>query len=140
MINSVKGLITKHEGLRLKPYTDSTGHLTIGVGRNLTDVGISTNEALDLLQNDVDQAESDLTANFRPFEALDQVRQAVLLDMCFNLGWPKLSKFTDTLEAVTAGDFSGAAAAMLQSEWAIQVGPRATELAQMMISGEWPNS
>jgi len=46
--------------LRLKPYRDSVGKLTIGVGRNLDDVGISAEEADVLLANDIAKAQAEL--------------------------------------------------------------------------------
>ena len=58
-INSVDLLveqIKKHEGLELKPYTDTVGKTTIGIGRNLDDVGITEREAEFLLMNDIGRA------------------------------------------------------------------------------------
>ena len=52
-----------HEGMRLKPYKDSVGKLTIGVGRNLDDVGITEVEALELLENDIHRVMDDLDRN-----------------------------------------------------------------------------
>jgi lysozyme len=131
-------LITKHEGLRLTPYKDSTGHLTIGVGRNLDAVGISEEEAQILLDNDIDHATEELKANFPAFSQLDAVREAALVDMCFNLGWGNLSTFHKTLAAISIGDWQAAHDDMLQSLWALQTGPRAIEDARMMLTGEWP--
>lgn len=45
--------LERHEGLRLKPYKDTVGKLTIGIGRNLDDKGISRKEAFALLDNDI---------------------------------------------------------------------------------------
>src|SRR5580765_6037026 len=77
--------LIRDEGLRLKPYTDTVGKTTIGVGRNLTDVGISKDEALLLLNNDLDAAIADLS-RFPWFVALDAVRQRAVVDLRFNLG------------------------------------------------------
>ncbi len=79
-------MLQRHEGLRLRPYRDSTGKLTIGVGRNLDSVGLSEAEAYHLLDNDIDAAVNALTAVLPVFAALDDVRQEVLIDMCFNEG------------------------------------------------------
>lgn len=43
-------MLIRHEGLRLKPYHDTVRKLTIGIGRNLDDVGITHEEALILLE------------------------------------------------------------------------------------------
>ena len=69
---------------------------------------------------------------------LDDVRQNVLLEMCFNLGAPRLNQFYKMWEAVERRDFKEAAAQMLDSKWAQQVGQRAITLSAMMKSGEWP--
>ena len=124
-----------HEGLRLKPYTDTTGHLTIGVGRNLSDVGITRDEALDLLEADIERAMGQLFIRWPWAEHLDSVRQRVLIDMVFNLGADGLSKFPRMLAAARSGDYETAAAEMLASKWATQVGQRASRLAQMMRTG-----
>ena len=128
----LKVMLTKHEDLRLKPYRCTSGKLTIGVGRNLEDVGISNDEAAFLLDNDINRVFAELTKNVPSFGALDEVRQHVLMDMNFNLGLPRLLKFEKFLAAVEARDFVTAAREMLNSKWATQVGERAETLATMM--------
>jgi len=125
-----------HEGLRLKPYTDTTGHLTIGVGRNLSDIGITRGEALDMLETDIERAIGQLFLRWPWAEHLDAVRQRVLIDMVFNLGADGVGRFPRMLAAARAGDYASAAAEMLASKWAAQVGQRAIRLARMMRTGE----
>ena len=134
----VYGLIKRHEGLRLKPYKDTEGHLTIGYGRALNIVGISSDEAEAMLHHDVTEVIAKL-GRFPWFKSLCEVRAAVLVDMTFNLGWLKLLGFTHFLDAVERADFETAAAQMLDSEWAKQVGQRAQELSTMMKTGRWAN-
>lgn len=129
--------LTRHEGLRLAPYIDTRNRLTIGYGRNLSDVGISAAEAWFLLDNDIARAESRLSARYPWYDGLDPVRQAVLTNMAFNLGLSRLAGFTRMLSCVASGEWDGAAREMLASAWATQVGSRATELAQQMRSGVW---
>lgn len=124
-----------HEGLRLKPYRDTAGKLTIGIGRNLEDRGITEAEARYLCLNDIGVVEVDLTRNFPRWLHLSERRQMALADMCFNLGWPRLSQFKRMFAAIEAGDFDAAAAEMLDSLWAKQVGRRAETLARMMREG-----
>ncbi len=125
-----------HEGLRLKPYRDTVGKLTIGVGRNLDDVGLRGGEAMFLCFCDVALVEQALDARLPWWRTLDGPRRAVLIDMGFNMGVEGLCAFTDTLVAVKAGRFGDAAQAMLRSRWAGQVGRRATTLSRMMRTGE----
>lgn len=124
-----------HEGIRLKPYKDTVGKLTIGVGRNLTDRGLTKDEALYLLANDIADATADCRRYLEFFDRLDDVRQRVLIDMCFNLGIHGLLAFKTTLGHVAAGRYDAAADAMLQSKWAEQVSRRAHRLAAWMRTG-----
>ena len=128
-------LIIYHEGLELKPYRCTAGHLTIGIGRNLDDRGITEDEARFLCQNDVDIVEQELVRKFPFVVGLGDVRIRVLLDMAFNLGIPRLSAFSNMWAALEEGNFKQAAVEMLDSRWAKQVGRRATKLSQMMETG-----
>jgi lysozyme len=123
------------EGMRLRPYYDSVGKLTIGIGRNLTDVGISKEEAYRLLSNDVEKAIADLDSALPWWRSLSENRQRALANMAFNMGLQRLQGFRDALGKMQRGDFAGAATAMLESQWAKQVGVRAQRLAEMMRAG-----
>jgi lysozyme len=127
--------LTRDEGLRLKPYRCSAGKLTIGIGRNLDDVGISHGEAEIMLRNDIARAEADLDRDLPWWKTLDEVRRRVLVNMAFNLGIRGLLGFKNTLELVRTGRYLDAAQHMLDSKWAKQVGPRAVRLATMMRDG-----
>lgn len=128
--------LRRDEGVRLKPYRDTVGKLTIGVGRNLDDVGISEDEANAMLQNDISGACGDLDDALPWWETLDPVRQRVLVNMCFNMGIETLLGFHATLGAIQRGDWQAAHDGMLASHWADQVGARAQRLANMMLTGE----
>lgn len=135
MIDLARRMIMEHEGLRLKPYQCTAGKLTIGYGRNIEEVGIDEREAEHLLDNDIGRVLDELeTLDF--WGCLGSVRQAVLVDMCFNLGFPRLAGFRKMLAACRAGDFEAAAVEMLDSRWARQVGRRAQRLAEMMRTGQ----
>lgn len=129
--------LRRDEGVRLKPYTDTVGKLTIGVGRNLTDKGISDDEATLLLQDDVAEVTSALTAALSWLATLDDARKGVLVNLAFNLGVAGLLAFHNTLTALQAGDWTTAAAQLLDSKWAGQVGARATRLADQIRLGAW---
>lgn len=130
--------IRLHEGERLKPYRCTAGKLTIGVGRNLDDRGISREESAMLLDGDIRLLEIELFRALPWASALDDVRQRVLLDMAFNLGLPGLLQFKRTLEAIRTGQYQQAATMMLDSLWARQVGQRAERLSRMMATGATP--
>ncbi|WP_444942728.1 glycoside hydrolase family protein [Microbulbifer sp. ZKSA006] len=136
-MKKIARLIALHEGFREKPYRCTAGKLTVAFGRNLDDVGLSREEGEILLANDIEVSLAILQDRVDGFDCLSQVRQAVLVDMCFNLGWPRLSGFKRFLAAVEDGDYSEAAKEMLDSKWARQVGRRARRLADMMLSNVW---
>ena len=155
--NFINKLIA-HEGLRLQVYQDTLGIDTIGIGRNLEDRGITKEEldwmdipnmdavyeygiteadAMYLAKNDVQIVEKELVHSHPCVEELDAVRQLVLVDMAFNMGVPRLSKFKKMWNAVHENKFDIAAKEMLDSRWAIQVKSRSTKLAHAMHHGEF---
>ncbi len=125
------------EALRLKPYRDTVGKLTIGIGRNLDDRGITRDEAMALLETDLNLVEAELDGALPWWRQMNEARQNVLANMCFNLGLSKLLGFKNTLAAMKRGDYPAAAAGMLDSLWARQVGARAQRLATIMRTGEF---
>ena len=127
--------LVQHEGLRLKPYTDTVGKLTIGVGRNLTDNGVSELEAEGMCIRDMDDVDADLDRNVAWWREMSEPRQMVFVDMCFNLGWPRFSQFRRMLASAEDGDYATAADEMIDSRWARQVGTRADLLETMMRNG-----
>lgn len=135
--NKLSRQLSRHEGRRLKPYYDTVGVLTIGVGRNLDDVGISESEANILLKNDIQDAQIMCLNNVPGFKVLDPVRQAVCVNMMFNLGCTRFSGFKRMWRALLRHDYEEAARQMLDSKWADQVKGRALELADQMREGVW---
>ena len=127
--------LIRHEGFRRKPYRDTVGKLTIGVGRNLDDLGISEDEALFLLNNDITRVRTELVYAFRWFPKLNDVRRDVITNMAFNLGVPRLKRFKNMIRNIENADWVGAADEMLDSKWARQVGRRAKELSARMRMG-----
>ena len=146
------------EGLRLQVYKDTLGIDTIGIGRNLEDRGITTEELADLdiptiehvyeygiteadavylATNDVQIVEEELVRAHPCVDRLDSVRQLILIDMAFNMGVPRLCKFKNMWAAVHNEDYPTAAKEMLDSRWARQVKGRATKLANAMHNGEF---
>lgn len=135
-VDRLQKQLIRHEGLKLKPYRCTAQKLSIGVGRNLEDVGISKDEAMTLLANDIDTVSDQLNTSLPWWKTLDDARQEVLANMAFNMGISTLLTFRNTLTAIKSGAYKDAAALMLQSKWAAQVGNRAKELAAQMESGK----
>lgn len=131
------------EGVRYVPYRDTKDIPTVGVGHNLqasplpdgwsyplTDAQVDT-----LLHADLQNVYGDLNRALPWWTDLNDVRQRVICNMCFNLGINKLVGFRNTLVAMRQGQYCDAASGMLNSAWASQVGARAQRLAQMMREG-----
>jgi len=131
----LKQLLVNHENYKQFPYVDVTGHLTIGVGRNLSDRGISTTEAFYLLDDDIIYFSGKLSHFLSCYTKLDENRQIALIDMAFNLGVQGFLNFKEMISALEAGDYHRAADEMLDSKWAQQVGERATTLANIIRTG-----
>lgn len=142
------------EGVRLKPYRDTEGLLTVGIGRNLDHVGLSSSEmemigigeSFDLSKlrltitqseimcmNDIKGACDDLDRNIPWWRDMSDIRQEALVNMCFNLGWPRLSNFKNMLSALKSGDYERAGREALDSKWARQVGNRAKRIKDMIV-------
>ena len=128
-------LIKKHEGLRLKPYECTAGKITIGYGRNLDDVGITQAEAHDMLELDISRTKAWLS-KFDWWDDLGYIRQAVLIDMGYNLGEARFKSFKKMIAAIAVGDYFEASQQMIESRWALQVHGRAVTLSNMMRDGE----
>ena len=131
-----KNLIIKHETYKEFPYIDTTGHLTIGFGHNLEARGLSYPVSSLALDEDITFWMVNLDRMLPIYKTLDPTRQAVLIDMCHNLGLHGVLEFHQMIEALEAKDYEGAASAMLESRWASQVGQRAIEDAYIMKTGE----
>lgn len=125
-----------HEGVEHKPYKCTAGYLTIGVGRNIEERGLSDDEIDYLLTNDVNIVTDELVKSFDWYADLSPVRQRVVVDMVFNLGMPRFKQFKNMIAAIEAGDWMEASNQMMDSRWAKQVGFRASRLAEMMETDE----
>jgi len=127
--------LKRDEGVKLKAYQDTVGIWTIGIGRNLQDVGVSMDEAEYMLANDIDVAVGELQRTFDWFEGLSDARQRVCVNMCFNLGLSRLLGFRKFLAAMAIGDWETAGIEMLDSKWSRQVGVRSTRLKDLLLEG-----
>ena len=123
------------EGLELKPYRCTSNKLTIGLGRNLEDNGITEEEAYYLDTNDLDNLMDELDQNIPWWNDLNDSRKRALLNLAYNVGTPTLMKFKKTLEHLKNGLYTEASEEVLQSRWADQVGRRATFISEVFKTG-----
>lgn len=136
--------LRRDEGVVPYEYKDSLGYSTIGVGRLIDrrKGGHLSDDEIDyLLANDVRRSIADLDKYLPWWRDLSPVRQRVIANMVFNLGIGNaalgsgLLGFKNTLVMIKNGQYADAAAGMLQSKWAKQVGERANRLSAMMKEG-----
>jgi lysozyme len=157
--NILKGYLKKNEGVRFKRYFDSKKIPTIGVGFNLTrpdaqaqieklklnfkDVlngKLKLNEKQVNALLDVTLSEMIGYANdtFGNFSAISFARQAVIVDMIFNLGIGNFKKFNKLISAINTNNWVVASKEILNSNYATDVKSRATKNAKAMKTGVLP--
>ena len=144
-------MLILHEGMKLKVYDDATGqelkagdiiigHPTIGIGRNIAGdgLGISEEEARFMLHVDIDRVEQE-ARSWDIYGELDSTRQAVLLDMLFNMGLTRFNpdKWPKMFQALKEENWEETANQMRSSAWAKQVKSRSERLAKLMEYGVW---
>ena len=144
-MNQIKQRIKAHEGFRDEAYNDSLGIPTIGWGHMILPedniqmgVKYSVDHLSEIFDKDFEiafKAAKQLIEKHIPnlyTQGLDQGDiehiQGVLLEMLFQMGYPRGSKFKKTLKALDDGDFKTAANEMLDSRWHKQVTNRAERL------------
>lgn len=128
--------LRQHEGCESHPYTCPAGKITIGVGHNLTDNGLPDHIIEQILWHDIDVCRKELDRVHPAWRGYTSNRRDCLVELMFNMGWPALSTFVLMWGAIDRGDWSEAAAQLLDSRWAVQVGPtRASRLADLLEDG-----
>ena len=132
-------MLRKHESVETHAYECSANKITVGVGRNIDKdggIGLSNDEIDYLLANDIKRVNGELQRSFDWFNSLDQVRKDAMIDLCFNIGLPRMKGFKKALAAMDGVDYDTAALEFLDSRWAKQVGSRAVTITNMIRSVE----
>ena len=124
--------LKKYEGYRKIIYHCPAGKLTVGYGRNVESVGLSQEEALYLLRDDIKRCQAEYKNFFGDTSDISDLRQATIIDMIFNLGMTKFKQFKNLIAYYERRDFTGASQEMLNSTWAEQFPLHVHELAYMM--------
>jgi lysozyme len=135
-------MLKRHEGVKSHAYQCTAKRWTIGVGRNIDadgGIGLSDEEIDYLLSNDIERVVKELGRQFNWFSSLNEARRDAMIDMCFNLGLPRLKGFVKALAAMQDKNYEVAYVEFMDSRWSRQVGKRANRLCNMIRSGEYPN-
>lgn len=128
----LRASLVQHEGLRLFPYVDTTGNLSIGYGRNLKATGISNAEADYLLSNDIQSAIREAQAqDWWPYVSDNDAWSRGMVELVFEMGAHGVASFHDLIGCLKNRDGIGAANALLNSRYATQVGQRAKDIAAL---------
>ena len=133
------------EGYKYEIYLDHLGYPTLGVGHLITEkdevygqeVGtvVHDERIKECLQNDIDIVCKELNDKMSWWRGLNDNHRRVMANMCFNLGYPRLSGFKNFLSAMKDENWKKAAEEMMDSRWATQVGDRAKRLRDRVLQG-----
>jgi lysozyme len=134
-IQRLRQQLIKHESIELKPYRCTSDKLTIGVGRNIEDRGISHETAMQMLDEDIDICINELQQTVSYWNNLPSRVKEGLINLCFNMGISRLMAFKKTFGFLREGMYSKAADELLDSRYANQVGQRAVDVANMIRDG-----
>ena len=143
-----------HEGCVLKPYKDSHGYWTVGIGRcidknpltteelravgqNWKSEGITKNAAYMLLHNDIKRILAVLKEEIAFWNELDDERQYALLDMAFQMGINGVLRFKKMLAAMGVGNWEKAKSECLDSNYGREFKNRALRIAGCIAKGKF---
>jgi len=142
-INKLREQLKIDEGVKYEIYKDHLGYPTFGIGHLITDndpeydlpIGtkISEERVNEVFNTDVKKFINETKKIFPDLDDKPENIQLVLVNMCFNLGAPRLSKFKKFIDAINDEQWIEAAVEMMDSRWANQVGPRAERLRQIVL-------
>ena len=141
-MDDVKKMIIAHEGIKTRPYKDTKGLWTVGVGHLIGDGKtlppdmnreFSMKEVMDMFESDFVHHVK-LAEQTPGYNKANEKGKGALIDLAYNMGkwW---TKFPTTAKALEAGDFKAAAAGLQDSAWYKQVGQRGPQIVAMVASG-----
>jgi lysozyme len=136
--NQIKLDLQRHEGIRFDIYLDTEGLKTGGIGHLVNQDDWNVGDEILAVQvdrwfeEDFETAVSDACAVFLNFDSHPDDAKRVCVNMAFNLGRSRLSKFKNMVRYVNEGNYLMAANEMVNSKWYSQVGNRSVELVNIM--------
>ena len=139
--DAARRMLCMDEGVKAKPYKDTAGKTTIGVGRNLDDVGLNEEEIRTLLDNDIIRARDAVHRIYglEFYETIGPIRQLALLNLAFNLGEKGLSEFHETNALIKERKWEEAAERLLtKTKYGRDLPQRAERVAIMLTKEDYP--
>ena len=142
LTEQIKEDLVRHEGYVTEIYLCSEGYATFGIGHMVTEqdmehtwpVGtpVTDERILQVFHDDCKDAINDVEQLVNDVYSHPDNVIRVLVNMAFNIGRPRLSKFKKMLAAVEDKDYVKASEEMKDSKWYKQVGRRSEELVEIM--------
>ena len=136
----LKDKIKKHEGYRDHIYNDSLSIPTFGYGHMVLpddDLVEGKHYPIEVAEEyfikDFNICLSDAEKLIGDIE-LNHVQKCCIIQMCYQLGGPRTSKFKKMWQALRDGDIQEASAQILDSQWNKQTPGRCAEVAAEMAS------
>ena len=143
-IEALREQLKIDEGVKYEIYKDHLGYPTFGIGHLITEndpehgkpdgTEISEDRVNEIFETDVAKFVSEAKILFPDLDELPDVAQQVIVNMAFNMGRPRLSKFKNFIAGVNDRDWTRAAEEMMDSRWATQVGDRAIRLRNQILT------
>jgi len=143
-IEALREQLKIDEGVKYEIYKDHLGYPTFGIGHLITEndpehgkpngTEISEDRVNEIFETDVAKFVSEAKILFPDLDDLPDVAQQVIVNMAFNMGRPRLSKFKNFIAGVNDRDWTKAAEEMMDSRWATQVGDRAIRLRNQILT------
>jgi len=143
-IEALREQLKVDEGVKYEIYKDHLGYPTFGIGHLITEDDpehgepdgkeISEDRVNEVFATDVAKFVSESKILFPDLDELPDVAQQVIVNMAFNMGRPRLSKFKNFIAGVNDRDWTRAAEEMMDSRWATQVGDRAIRLRNQILT------
>ena len=143
-IDQLREQLKIDEGVKYEIYNDHLGYATFGIGHLVVEgdeehgkpIGtpISEERVNSVFDSDVATYVTEAKKVVPNLDTLPEEAQEVIVNMCFNMGAPRLSKFKKFIGGVNSGDWNTAAVEMMDSRWADQVGARATRLRNLILT------
>ena len=139
----VKDMIIQHEGLKTRPYKDSLGLWTVGVGHLIGDGKtlppewnreFTKEEVMTLFDKDYEHHKK-LAEKLPGYSLANEKGRAALIDLTFNMGPGWASTFKLGVQALLKGDFKEAANQFIDSKWFKQVKGRAITVTNLLREG-----
>ena len=143
-IEALREQLKVDEGVKYEIYKDHLGYPTFGIGHLITEddpehgepdgTEISEDRVNEVFESDVSKFVDEAKILFPDLDDLPEIAQQVIVNMAFNMGRPRLSKFKNFIAGVNDRDWVRAAEEMMDSRWADQVGARATRLRNLILT------